>query len=76
MLENQGIPVQGAQVVGRVALLLRLVGRNPAGTPLAEIIRESGLTRPTVHRLLSSLPRASSTMTRPATSGTMGRRFS
>jgi DNA-binding IclR family transcriptional regulator len=47
--------VQGAQVVGRIALLLRLVGRNPAGTPLAEIVRESGLTRPTVHRLLASL---------------------
>ncbi len=55
MAKNQGVPVQGAQVVGRVALLLRLVGRNPAGTPLAEIVRESGLTRPTVHRLLSSL---------------------
>ncbi|SEN38359.1 transcriptional regulator, IclR family [Cryobacterium luteum] len=47
--------VQGAQVVARIALLLRLVGRNPAGTPLAEIVRDSGLTRPTVHRLLSSL---------------------
>ena len=48
-------PVQGAQVVARIALLLRLVGRNPAGTPLAEIVRVSGLTRPTVHRLLTSL---------------------
>lgn len=48
-------PVQGAQVVGRVALLLRLVGRNPRGTPMAEIVRDSGLTRPTVHRLLASL---------------------
>ncbi|WP_105035045.1 IclR family transcriptional regulator [Cryobacterium aureum] len=48
-------PVQGAQVVARIALLLRLVGRNPAGTPLAEIVRDSGLTRPTVHRLLTSL---------------------
>ena len=48
-------PVQGAQVVTRIALLLRLVGRNPAGTPLAEIVRDSGLTRPTVHRLLTSL---------------------
>ncbi|MBG6058838.1 DNA-binding IclR family transcriptional regulator [Cryobacterium sp. MP_M5] len=55
MTENHGSPVQGAQVVGRIALLLRLVGRNPAGTPLAEIVRDSGLTRPTVHRLLSSL---------------------
>ena len=48
-------PVQGAQVVGRVALLLRLVGRNPAGSSLAEIVQDSGLTRPTVHRLLTSL---------------------
>lgn len=47
--------VPGAQVVGRIALLLRLVGRNPAGTPLTEIVRDSGLTRPTVHRLLTSL---------------------
>ena len=45
----------GAQVVSRVAALLRLVGRNPAGTPLADIVRDSGLTRPTVHRLLRSL---------------------
>ncbi|MBB5639765.1 IclR family transcriptional regulator domain-containing protein [Cryobacterium roopkundense] len=48
-------PVQGAQVVSRVALLLRLVGQNPAGVPLAQIVRECGLTRPTVHRLLASL---------------------
>ncbi|GGV44252.1 IclR family transcriptional regulator [Paenarthrobacter nicotinovorans] len=47
--------VQGAQVVGRVALLLRLVGRKPEGTSLAGLVRESGLTRPTVHRLLTSL---------------------
>ncbi|GAA3272848.1 IclR family transcriptional regulator [Paenarthrobacter aurescens] len=47
--------VQGAQVVGRVALLLRLVGRKPEGTSLAGLVRDSGLTRPTVHRLLTSL---------------------
>ncbi len=47
--------VQGAQVVGRVAQLLRLVGRKPEGTSLAGLVRESGLTRPTVHRLLTSL---------------------
>jgi len=50
-----GTPVQGAQVVGRVAALLRLVGRKPGGTSLPGLVRESGLTRPTVHRLLSSL---------------------
>jgi DNA-binding IclR family transcriptional regulator len=49
------IPVQGAQVVSRAASLLRLVGRKPEGCPLVELVRESGLTRPTVHRLLSSL---------------------
>jgi DNA-binding IclR family transcriptional regulator len=49
------VPVQGAQVVSRVATLLRIVGRQPEGSPLVEVVRESGLTRPTVHRLLSSL---------------------
>lgn len=48
-------PVQGTQVVGRVASLLRLVGRKPGGSSLAGLVRESGLTRPTVHRLLASL---------------------
>jgi len=48
-------PVQGAQVVSRVAGLLRIVGRKPEGSPLVELVRDSGLTRPTVHRLLTSL---------------------
>ena len=48
-------PVQGAQVVSRLASLLRLVGRSAGGMPLADVVRESGLTRPTVHRLLSSM---------------------
>ena len=48
-------PVQGAQVVGRVASLLRIVGRKPDGSSIAGLVRESGLTRPTVHRLLASL---------------------
>jgi len=48
-------PVQGAQVVARIAGLLRLVGRSAEGMPLAGLVRESGLTRPTVHRLLASL---------------------
>ena len=42
-------------MVSRVAALLRIVGRKPEGSPLVELVRESGLTRPTVHRLLSSL---------------------
>ena len=48
-------PIQGAQVVSRAARLLRIVGRKPGGTSLAAIVRESDLTRPTVHRLLTSL---------------------
>ncbi|MFJ4028922.1 IclR family transcriptional regulator [Paenarthrobacter sp. NPDC089989] len=42
-------------MVGRVAALLRLVGRKPAGMSLAGVVRESGLTRPTAYRLLTSL---------------------
>ncbi|KRE59378.1 IclR family transcriptional regulator [Arthrobacter sp. Soil736] len=49
------MPVQGAQVVSRIAGLLRIVGRRPEGSSLVEVVRESGLTRPTVHRLLTSL---------------------
>ena len=49
------LPVQGAQVVSRIAGLLRIVGRSADGSSLVELVRESGLTRPTVHRLLSSL---------------------
>ena len=49
------MPVQGAQVVSRIAGLLRIVGRHPEGSSLVELVRESGLTRPTVHRLLASL---------------------
>jgi DNA-binding IclR family transcriptional regulator len=49
------LPVQGAQVVSRIAGLLRIVGRKPEGSPLVALVRESGLTRPTVHRLLTSL---------------------
>jgi DNA-binding IclR family transcriptional regulator len=41
--------------VGRVASLLRLVGRKPEGSSISGLVRESGLTRPTVHRLLASL---------------------
>ena len=49
------LPVQGAQVVSRIAGLLRLVGGSAEGVPLSVLVRQSGLTRPTVHRLLSSL---------------------
>src|SRR3954454_14158515 len=51
-----GQQVQGTQVVGRVAQLLRIVARSAdAGASLPEIVKASGLTRPTVHRLLSAL---------------------
>lgn len=57
-IEGEGmntLPVQGAQVVSRIAGLLRLVGRSAEGMALTGLVKESGLTRPTVHRLLSSL---------------------
>ena len=41
--------------MSRVAALLRIVARKPEGVPLVGVVRESGLTRPTVHRLLTSL---------------------
>lgn len=47
--------VQGTQVVKRVAALLRLIARAPEGVPTSALVHQSGLTRPTVHRLLSSL---------------------
>lgn len=48
--------VQGTQVVGRVALLLRIIAKTGgAGLSPAGIVRASGLTRPTVHRLLRAL---------------------
>ena len=66
-LSASGPPVAGAQVVSRIALLLRLVGRDPSGSPLADIVRDSGLTRPTVHRLLSSLAAEGLLVLDPAT---------
>ena len=48
--------VQGTQVVGRVAQLLRIVARaGGTGLSITGIVRASGLTRPTVHRLLRAL---------------------
>jgi DNA-binding IclR family transcriptional regulator len=45
-------PRAGAQAVRRALAVLRIVaaGRD-SGVPLAEIVRATGLTRPTVHRL-------------------------
>lgn len=48
--------VQGTQVVGRVALLLRIIAKaGGTGMSLPGIVRAAGLMRPTVHRLLKAL---------------------
>jgi len=48
--------VQGAQVVARVGRVLRIVSENSArGISTAELARQAELTRPTAHRLLTSL---------------------
>jgi len=49
-------PTGGVQSISRAALLLRIVARSgESGARTADIVRESGLTRPTVHRMLSAL---------------------
>ena len=46
----------GAQVVGRMAAVLRAVSTAmPRGISTAEVARGTGLARPTVHRLLAAL---------------------
>ncbi|MBN9612995.1 MAG: IclR family transcriptional regulator [Actinobacteria bacterium] len=46
----------GAQVVGRIAILLRSLSTTmPEGAGTSELARAAGLSRPTAHRLLSSL---------------------
>ena len=46
----------GAQVVGRLATVLRTVSASmPQGITTSEAARAAGLARPTVHRLLSAL---------------------
>lgn len=48
--------VAGVQTVGRAVMLLRLIAsRGAAGARLLDIAVESGLQRPTVHRLLRQL---------------------
>ncbi len=49
-------PQPGAQVVGRVAAVLRAVNTAmPEGAGTSDIARHARLTRPTAHRLLASL---------------------
>jgi DNA-binding IclR family transcriptional regulator len=51
--------VVGAQVVARATELLKLVGgRTGSGWGIADLVAKSGLTRPTVYRLLSALEAA------------------
>ncbi|MFF0989738.1 IclR family transcriptional regulator [Kocuria nitroreducens] len=45
----------GTQVVHRVGRLLRAVAGREQGSTVAELAAETGLTRPTVHRLLTGL---------------------
>lgn len=45
----------GTQVVHRVAQLLRAVAGQEQGSTVAELAAATGLTRPTVHRLLTGL---------------------
>ncbi len=48
--------IQGTQVISRVSTLLTLVSKHsPNGISSAAVAQEAGLTRPTTHRLLSSL---------------------
>ena len=48
--------VAGAQVVGRIAAVLRAVSQGmPQGVGTSEVARSTAITRPTAHRLLSSL---------------------
>jgi len=51
--------IAGAQVVSRAAQLLKLISeRSGGGRLIAELVAKSGLTRPTVYRLLSALEAA------------------
>lgn len=53
---NASQPTPGAQVVGRLADVLRgLSTRMPGGAGTSEIARAAGLARPTAHRLLTAL---------------------
>lgn len=52
----RGEGVAGAQVVGRIAAILRAVSQTmPSGAGTSEVARAANVARPTAHRLLSSL---------------------
>ena len=52
----QSEPRKGAQAIRRAVAVLRILaaGRE-AGLPLAEVVQATGLTRPTVHRIVHAL---------------------
>ena len=54
--DNRRAPRQGAQAIRRALSVLRILaaGREE-GVHLAEVVRATALTRPTVHRILSAL---------------------
>lgn len=47
--------IQGGQVISRASSILRIVSENADGVSSADVAKRAGLTRPTAHRLLSSL---------------------
>jgi DNA-binding IclR family transcriptional regulator len=53
---QQSEPRRGAQAIRRAVAVLRILaaGRE-AGLPLAEVVQATGLTRPTVHRIVHAL---------------------
>ena len=52
-------PVEGTQAVDRATFLLHQVSaKRDAGASLTDLVAESGLKQPTVHRLLTALSRA------------------
>lgn len=48
-------PVRGAQLVSRVGRVLKVVSEHPDGASAAAVAHATGFTRPTTHRLLTSL---------------------
>jgi DNA-binding IclR family transcriptional regulator len=52
----QAEPRKGAQAIRRALAVLRILaaGREE-GLPLAEVVQATGLTRPTVHRIVHAL---------------------
>jgi DNA-binding IclR family transcriptional regulator len=69
-------PIQGAQVVSRIAAVLRLVGRRVEGSSIADVVAGTGLTRPTAHRLLAALTQEGLLDHRPMTkTWTLGPEF-